>query len=64
MTTARKHFEAKGSAAAFALLKKTQGFNVGAIRMPFPDRKTGKLASTWIIFWSAGFLRPGSSRRA
>lgn len=63
MITARKHFDAKGSAAAFALLKKTQGYNVGAIRMPFPN-KFGKLASVWIIFWSVGLLNPGRSRRA
>lgn len=63
MQTARKHFGSKGTAANFALLKKTQGFNVGAIRMPFPD-KTGKLTSNWIIFWSAGFLNPGRSKRA
>lgn len=63
MTTARKHFDGKGSAGAFAMLKKTQGFNVGAIRMPFPDKK-GKLASTWVIFWSVGILNPGRSRRA
>ncbi len=62
MKTARRHFDKKDKAADFALLKKTQGFNVGAIRMPFPDN--GKLIPNWIIFWSPGFLNPGRSRRA
>ena len=62
MVTARKHFTNKRTAGDFQLLKKTQGFNVGAIRMPFPE--DGKLVSQWIVFWSAGFLNPGRSRRA
>jgi hypothetical protein len=58
MKTARKHFGSKGTAGGFAALKKTQGFNVGAVRLPIRGQRE------WIIFWSPGFLNPGRSRRA
>ena len=62
MTTARKHFSSRFSAASFYDLKKQQGFNVGAIRLPFPQ--DGKLVRQWIVFWSPGFMNPGRSKRA
>lgn len=58
MQTARKHFGSKTTAANFSLLKKTQGYNVGAIRLPIRGQRE------WIVFWSAGFLNPGRSKRA
>jgi hypothetical protein len=56
--TARKHFHNKGAAAAFALLKKTQGYNTGASIMPVRGTRE------WIVFWSTGFLNAARSKRA
>lgn len=56
--TARRHFTNKGAAAAFALLKKTQGYNTGALRMPIRGQRT------WIIFWSTSFLNAARSKKA
>jgi hypothetical protein len=58
MQTARRHFHSKGAAAAFALLKKTQGFNTGALRLPIRGQKE------WIIFWSTGFINTARAKRA
>ena len=56
--TARRHFRSKGAAATFALLKKTQGFNVGALIMPIRGQRE------WIIFWSTGFINAARAKRA
>lgn len=58
MVTARKHFASKTTAANFAYLKKTQGYNVGAIRLPIRGVRE------WIVFWSPGYINAGRSRRA
>lgn len=58
MRTARRHFNKKGAAAAFALLKKTQGYNTGALILPIRGKRE------WIIFWSSGLLNAARSRRA
>jgi hypothetical protein len=58
MHTARRHFHNKGAAAAFAHVKKTQGFNTGALIMPIRGKRE------WIIFWSTGFLNAARARRA
>lgn len=57
MRTARRHFDRKGKAAEFALLKKSQGYNTGALILPIRGRRE------WIIFWSPGFLNAARSRR-
>jgi hypothetical protein len=58
MHTARRHFHNRGAAATFALLKKTQGFNTGALRMPIRGK------TDWIIFWSTGYINAARARRA
>lgn len=58
MQTARRHFRSKSAAASFALLKKTQGYNQGALVLPIRDQRE------WIIFWSPGILNLMKSKRA
>lgn len=56
--TARRHFTSRAQAAAFALIKKTQGYNTGALKLPIRGQRE------WIIFWSTSFLRPAKAKRA